>query len=58
MDLVPAADKAFFKAEASGRVTCTLNGHTFPALEEPLKAFVRCATLTASQEPTVLEPLY
>ncbi len=57
MDLVPAGDKAFFKAEATGRVTCTLNGHTFPALEEPIKAFVRCATPLAPQAPTVLEPL-
>ena len=51
MDLVPAGDKAFFKAEATGRVTCTLNGHTFPALEEPIRAFIRSASLRPRRGP-------
>ncbi len=50
MELLQSEDRAYFKAEASGRITCTLNGHTFPALEEPIRAFTKCATPLVGDE--------
>ncbi|KAK9836154.1 hypothetical protein WJX81_005336 [Elliptochloris bilobata] len=42
MDLLQHVDRPYFKAEA-GRITCTLNGHTLPAVEEAIRTFTNGA---------------